>query len=587
MLIIPPSINAAEEELCTGSSANPPLTMGPLQNPLKGFHIGFDASCCLDFPHEVYFGNFMASVGYQNFTWAELEPVDDQFNWNKVEQDLANKAGSKNKHVIVQLNAEWTRGQRVADAFNPQRTPQWFLDDPRFESNEDEIGYANGGYQSHKYTSEFYQQEVKEFIAEFIHRFKDDPRIFVIQMGVVGYFGEFNVFPNDDAWLPENVKVMFFEHYRDHMFGKVERNGDGDLIVLESGAGGTNSAHYNGLSALTQARYPGELGYNVPTDGVGYTNGWINLDAVPNDGNNDVDIGNKDFNDPIDELESQDGRSLDSFGPIGGEWPPNREPNAEGLIAEWTNFWGTNIGGDYIKRGHYSFARPPQVDTISSLLGSANWGLVPPGWNFFAADAREIGDNYSTPGGDLYRDWHRQMGYNFQLSNINHALNNDKSQLSLAFDLKNIGVSAFLFNWNVEIGILDLSNNAVQVIPLERVDMRDWTPGETTTVVAYADLAQQLDLESSTYRIALRLVQPSATDSKAEPWSLNPRFTYIQVSNEVDVIDAVWGGDNRLVGGWNVLDILKPENRVVNCSADESLCLPIKTSSDNFSVICL
>lgn len=577
----------SQEPICSDSVANPPINEGPLQNPLKGFHVGFDASCCLEFPHEVYFGNFMATVGYQNFTWAELEPEDDVFNWDKVEQDLANRAGSKQKHVIVQLNAEWTRGQREADANNPQRTPQWFLDDERFETNEDELGFANGGYQSHRYTSEFYQSEVKEFIAEFIHRFKDDPRIFVIQMGMVGYFGEFNVFPNDDIWLPEEVKTLFFEHYRDHIFGQVERNTDGDLVVIESGEAGINSGHYNGLSALTQVRYPAELGYNIPTDGIGYTNGWINVDGIPNDGNNDVDIGNKDFNDPLDEIISDEGRKLWTYGPVGGEWPPNREPTIEGVIEEWTSFWGTDLGEQYIQRGHYSFARPPQVDTISNLLGADNWGLVPAGWNFFAGDAQEIGDNYSTPGGDTFRRWHKIMGYNYQLSNIQHFLDPAQSNLTVSFDLNNIGLAAFHFNWDVELGIINSNGDVVQIIPLDHIDMRDWKSATTTTVVTQANLLPELDLDGSEYRIALRFIQPAATDVKDDPWQLAPRVTYIEISNDVEVIDGSWDDQNRLVGGWNILDNLNPENRQRSCSEEEQLCVPIKAANNTISVICL
>jgi len=406
-------------------------------------------------------------------------------------------------------------------------------------------------------------------------------------MGMVGYFGEFNVFPNDDEWLPEEVKILFFNHYRDHMFGKVERNLQGDLVVIESGEGGINSGHYNGLSALTQARYPAELGYNIPTDGVGYTNGWVNVDGIPNDGNNDVDIGNKDFNDPIDALESESGRKLDTYGPVGGEWPPNREPNKEGVIEEWTMFWDSQLGSDYIERGHYSFVRPPQLDTISNLLGAQNWGLVPPGWNFFDPDARSIGDNHVNPGGDMFRDWHRRMGYNYQLSNIRHFFNANQSRLSVGFDLTNIGLAAFHFDWDVELGILDDSDNVVQLISLDGVSMRNWKPGDTSTITWQTEVSPTLDLEGSSYRLALRLVQPGATDTKAEPWMLDSRFAYIQVSNEIELINGIWNGQNQLVGGWNILDSLNPDSREKNCSTDESICVPINTGNQKLALVCL
>ncbi len=565
--------------------ANPATNAGPLQNPLKGFHIGFDETCCLEAPQEVYFGNFMATVGYQNFNWADLEPVDDQFDWTRVDNELSARAGSRNKHVIVQLNAEWTQGDTAG------RTPDWFINDPRFEKNEDELGFANGGYQSHKYESEFYQEEVKEFIAEFIHRFKDDPRIFIIQMGMVGYFGEFNVFPNDDLWLPEDIKTMFFEHYRDHLFGEIERDSSGKLVVVESGAGGSNSENYSGYSALTQARYPAELGYNVPTDGIGYTNGWINIDGIPGDGNNDDDIGNSDFNDAIDQIATGDGRKLWNLGPIGGEWPPNRQPGNEGVQEEWTSFWGTLAGEDYLKRGHYSFARPPQVDTISTLLGSENWRLVPEGWNFFAGDAKQVGDNYEgeNAGGDLFRNWHRMMGYNYQLSNIQHYFSAGQTRINISFDVENVGLAPFYFDWNVELAILDSGNNMVQLIPVDNTDMRTWRTNEISSVEAGANLAFDVSLPASEYRIGLRLSQPGATEPKTEIWELDARNTYIVISNDVDVIDGEWRSDlmNTLQGGWNILDDVVIDSRCPVCEARNEMCMPIVTLGGRAVVVCL
>lgn len=538
--------------------ANPALNNGPLQNPLKGFHIGFDATCCVENPQENYFGSFMATVGYQNFSWAELEPEDDEWNWGEVERQLSERPGSKNKHVIVQLNAEWTRGDRTG------RAPAWFLEDDRFEENVDEAR----GYRSHKYESEFYQTEVKEFIAEFIHRFKDDPRIFIIQMGMVGYFGEFNVFPNDEEWLPENIKTMFFEHYRDHIFGEVERvpdpdnpDSDGKLVVVRSGVAGIDAPSYDGLSALTQARYPAELGYNVPTAGIGYTNGWINVDAIPEDGNNDVDIGNKDFNDPLDDILSEDGRNLWSFGPVGGEWPPNREPGIEGVIEEWTSFWSSDVGEDYIKRGHYSFARPPQIDTIKRLIDDAaggvnSWSLVPDNWNVFAADRQQVGDAHEGQGGggDLFRQWHRMMGYNYQISNVQHFLVADNSRISLSFDVNNIGLAAFHFDWDVEVAILNSNNEVMQLISIADADMREWSPDAISAVSVRADLTFDVTQPDQEYRIGLRMVQPGATEPKDDAWKLNDNLLYVVISNDVEVIEGVSNNQNQLEGGWNILD---------------------------------
>lgn len=85
------------------------------------------------------------------------------------------------------------------------------------------------------------------------------------------------------------------------------------------------------------------------------------------------------------------------------------------------------------------------------------------------------------------------------------------------------------------------------------------------------------------------MFQPGADEAKGEVWKLNPRNTYVVVSNNVDVIPGVWEDNpmHKLKGGWNVLSDVDFNNTGGSCNQDSSSCFPIKASSGKVSVVCL
>ncbi|MFK7927396.1 MAG: DUF4832 domain-containing protein [Myxococcota bacterium] len=311
----------------------PVLNRGPRINPLKGWNSGWwvDAD--------------YASVGFQYIEWGVLEPKENEFDWDAVEAVLG-RPGSKGRHLIVQFVVDWDWEKNVEDNY---KGPDWLLEevgvrrgtDPWVEGRE---------MRATDYNDEDFKRHAKDAIAELFDHYKDDPRVFVIQVGLLGFWGEWHNYPQT-SWAPsDETKQTIFDAYTGNQV---------DPILL-------------------QARYPDDS-ITVPTPGMGYTNGSATI--TPH---------GQEFNDGLQE------GALWENGPIGGEWPPNIED------ALWAPFFDGQRGLDYIKDGHYSTLLPPRPEDLDAKV---------PGWRAedseFMKSHREFGYNFHV---DAVRQVRSQAG---------------------------------------------------------------------------------------------------------------------------------------------------------------------------------
>lgn len=251
----------------------------------------------------------------------------------------------------------------------------------------------------------------------------------------------------------------------------------------------------------TQVRYPDEP-VNTPRPQMGYTNGSV----VPT--THGYEFG-----------EGIEPGMLWNNGPVGGEWPPNVEQ------VYWENFFNTDEGFDYIDQARYSTILPPEVEEIAAMVPE------------FDESGR-------------FMDMHRHLGYNFQVSQIRYLESaNGSGPVHFEIDLHNVGIAPFYMDWNLQLAVIDASGAMVELIETD-TDVRSIGSGQFATVTGSS--CTQLD-SAEQYHIGLRLLQPGADSTKAEPWKLNARNTYVVLANEIEVVEGTWGFDNALQGGWNLL----------------------------------
>ncbi len=299
---------------------------GPDINPLKGFGSSWWRE------KEDY-----ASVGFQYIEWGLLEPKADFFDWDSVEKVLS-RPGTQGRHMILQFAVDWDDWNAKEPVGNSHyKGPSWLLEcvgenrGPAFPNDPNSrISRATN------YNHPVFIQEATDAVKALCEHFKDDPRMFVLQTGVLGYWGEWHTYPRTD-WSPtEATKKSILDAYLNNL----------------------------GPDGLTQIRYPNES-IAVPQARLGYTNG----SAAPTE-------HGYEFGSEIHKAK------LWQYGPVGGEWPPGVDD------ANWKTFFNTVAGKSFLEQGGYSTMTPPEPKEIAAKL---------PGWNqngLFMVMHRRMGYNF-------------------------------------------------------------------------------------------------------------------------------------------------------------------------------------------------
>lgn len=289
-------------------SANPTPNAGPDKNPMKGFNSGWWN------PNDDH-----ATVGYQTLEWGKLEPTDDDFQFGEGEylEQVLGRPGSAGRHVIVQMVADWNGYQPIE---NNYLGPDWLIDDVGVEIKTGHVDNDPNKplVQATDYNDPNFISEAVEAITALTNHLKDDPRTFVIQTGVLGWWGEWHTF-GFNAGQP----------------GQIAKE-----TILQ--------AYLNGIGpdGLTQVRYPDEP-INVPQNRMGYTNGSV----VPSTHGYEFGI----------EIEANE---LWKNGPVGGETPP-----LDGVTDDQLHrFFETDEGAMMLAQGHYSNMLPPEDYKIAERL---------------------------------------------------------------------------------------------------------------------------------------------------------------------------------------------------------------------------
>ncbi len=287
-------------------TSRPATTAGPDINPLKGFKSGWRRE-----------NDDYASVGYQYIEWGKLEPEDDVFDWDYVEEVLS-RSGSRGRHLILQMVVDWDDWHnQEPEGDSHYKGPGWLLDQvgenrgPAFPADPNSrISRAT------RYDDPGFIEEATEAIEALLKHYRDDPRMFVFQAGVVGFRGEWHNDPRED-WSPNaSTKAAILNAYLKHL----------------------------GTDGLTQIPYPDEPAVE-PRASLGYTNGSATLT------DNGLTFG-----------AAIAKKKLWKNGPISGEWPANVE------AEYWDQFFNSEAGKSLIDQGRYSTLLVPELKEIRKVL---------------------------------------------------------------------------------------------------------------------------------------------------------------------------------------------------------------------------
>ena len=167
-----------------------PAGPSPLDNPLKGW-------CAYSDPGFVH--ALPVSMAYSYASWRELEPRPGVFAWEAFEKKWESPL-ARGKHVILRLFLEYPK--------EPTGLPQWVIDSgvKRTPYDTKEVGKGL----CPDWDDPRLLEPLLRFIAAFGQRYNSHPRVAFLQLGTLGFWGEWHTWPVDKlmASLETQKKVV-------------------------------------------------------------------------------------------------------------------------------------------------------------------------------------------------------------------------------------------------------------------------------------------------------------------------------------------------------------------------------------------
>ncbi len=255
-----------------------------------------------------------SSVGFQYIAWKDFEPNNVTpgngltYNFTKVEEIIA-RNGSKGRHLTLRLYCDWDGGT------GDDNCPAWLYS----ESKVRKLIGDNGRFVT-DYNDPTFIKEAVQAIQALAAHYDSDPRIYMFQLGILGYWGEWHTsgssFGGNSYNIADVTKTQILDAYKVNFKNK--------KIV---------------------GRYP----WSEPLKSAG----WIGF-------HNDYFVANNGHSDEFD-------RAVDAGkywlqGPIGGEVPPRSDSEA---MTERQALFNTAKGLNMIETGHYSSMQPGNYRRVS------------------------------------------------------------------------------------------------------------------------------------------------------------------------------------------------------------------------------
>ena len=150
----------------------PQSAPGPLDNPLKGW--------C---PYPVDGIAQPYSMVYLYIPWSELEPEPGRYAFDEWERKGWNVPAAKDKHIVFRVYVDYPT--------RPSGLPAWLR-----SAGVKETAYeAHGGGKSPDYDDPRVVAGMERLIEALGRRYDSNPRVAFVQLGLLGFWGEWHTYP--------------------------------------------------------------------------------------------------------------------------------------------------------------------------------------------------------------------------------------------------------------------------------------------------------------------------------------------------------------------------------------------------------
>ena len=170
----------------------PKATAGPLDNPLKGYCVYTSAGKI----HRPY------SMVFLYFPWKKLEPEEGRYAFEEWEKKAWGHKAAAGKHVVLRVFADYPK--------KPPAMPEWLLK----KGVAVKVYKPHGGGLSPDYEHPAMVAALERLIAAMGKRYNAHPRVAFVQLGLLGFWGEWHTFPRDELFASEKTQQRVLEAYR-------------------------------------------------------------------------------------------------------------------------------------------------------------------------------------------------------------------------------------------------------------------------------------------------------------------------------------------------------------------------------------
>jgi hypothetical protein len=183
-------------------------TPGPPDNPLKGF-----------MPYNGVYSAFPHSMEYFYVAWKDIQSDYDVFNWTLLELFLAD-ISARGHHAVFRVYADYPGRAYGLPAFLDTLPRHAYTD------------YGNTTSSSPDYDNEHLRRAMLATIAAMGARYDGDPRIAFVEVGFLGFWGEWHTYPHNDWFASAATQNMVLDAF--------ERAFHTTKLVMREPKSGTN-----------------------------------------------------------------------------------------------------------------------------------------------------------------------------------------------------------------------------------------------------------------------------------------------------------------------------------------------------------
>lgn len=165
---------------------------GPLDNPLKGWCPYTDAGPI----HQPY------SMVFLYAPWKELEPEPGRFAFEEWERKAWSVPEAEGKHVVFRVFVDYPG--------EPSGLPGWLKDQGvKLTRYTDHGGGASPDYDDPRMVA-----AMERLIAAMGRRYDEDPRVAFLELGLLGFWGEWHTWPKDRLYAGKETERRIIDAYR-------------------------------------------------------------------------------------------------------------------------------------------------------------------------------------------------------------------------------------------------------------------------------------------------------------------------------------------------------------------------------------